>query len=144
MRDGGRRECRGKVAVAAGGVTGWRLAPWKAKKTVKERRWLCLRKKKNVVGKLELGLCIVDLWWWVREGSPCNFKCYVKSIEGRYLKADDVLGVSSNNAETFKNTLVSTTGLLPPPPEPAIGHGVDVFRPTEPGHSPGVGHSIHN
>ncbi|EEF39989.1 conserved hypothetical protein [Ricinus communis] len=30
-----------------------------------------------------------------------------------------------------------------PPPPPASGH-VDDFRPTAPGHSPGVGHSIQN
>ncbi|KVI02671.1 hypothetical protein Ccrd_019041 [Cynara cardunculus var. scolymus] len=28
---------------------------------------------------------------------------------------------------------------VPPPPS-----GVDAFRPTTPGHSPGVGHSVHN
>ena len=33
----------------------------------------------------------------------------------------------------------STNPSLVPPPS-----GVDAFRPTTPGHSPGVGHSIHN
>ncbi|MED6155794.1 hypothetical protein PIB30_008376 [Stylosanthes scabra] len=75
---------------------------------------------------------------------PIDEDAGFQSIEGRYLKVDDVHGVSTNTAETYKNTEVSTTGLLPPPPEPAIGHDVDDFRPTEPGHSPGVGHSIHN
>lgn len=44
-------------------------------------------------------------------------------------------GISTiNAAATF-----TTTGVPPPP-----SHGVDDFRPTAPGHSPGVGHSIHN
>ncbi|KAL4343581.1 hypothetical protein HN873_035439 [Arachis hypogaea] len=69
-----------------------------------------------------------------------------QSIEGRYLK-DEVHGVISNNANTSTDMVVSTTGLPPPPPPPpapVLGHGVDDFRPTDPGHSPGVGHSIQN
>lgn len=31
---------------------------------------------------------------------------------------------------------------LPPPPAPS--HDTENFRPTTPGHSPGIGHSIHN
>ncbi|KAL4582322.1 hypothetical protein LXL04_006869 [Taraxacum kok-saghyz] len=36
-------------------------------------------------------------------------------------------------------TLVGSQTLVPPPP-----HGVEDFRPTTPGHSPGAGHSLHN
>lgn len=33
----------------------------------------------------------------------------------------------------------------PPPPSPAGGKGPEDFRPTTPGHSPGIGHSLsHN
>ena len=31
-----------------------------------------------------------------------------------------------------------------PPTDAAPGHNIDDFRPTAPGHSPGVGHSVHN
>ncbi|XP_042487037.1 precursor of CEP9-like [Macadamia integrifolia] len=31
----------------------------------------------------------------------------------------------------------------PPPPPPPQGH-IEDFRPTAPGHSPGIGHSVHN
>ncbi|CAH2061366.1 unnamed protein product [Thlaspi arvense] len=36
--------------------------------------------------------------------------------------------------------------LSPPaePIQPPPSHGVDTFRPTAPGHSPGIGHSVHN
>ena len=34
-------------------------------------------------------------------------------------------------------------GASQPPPPPA-GHDINNFRPTVPGHSPGVGHSIQN
>ncbi|KAL3722162.1 hypothetical protein ACJRO7_034515 [Eucalyptus globulus] len=37
------------------------------------------------------------------------------------------------------NTVASST---PPPPSPL--HSLDDFRPTAPGHSPGVGHSLQN
>ncbi|GAU39823.1 hypothetical protein TSUD_154530 [Trifolium subterraneum] len=35
------------------------------------------------------------------------------------------------------------TGVTSPPP-PTPGRDVSDFRPTTPGHSPGIGHSIHN
>ncbi|KAK7331096.1 hypothetical protein VNO77_25310 [Canavalia gladiata] len=81
-----------------------------------------------------------------------------ESTEGRYLKYDqgnqslmkhnkhhDDMhgGNSATNEATFINvsppTKVGATGAAPPP-----GHDVDDFRPTTPGHSPGVGHSVHN
>ncbi|KAK7252838.1 hypothetical protein RIF29_37070 [Crotalaria pallida] len=89
-----------------------------------------------------------------------------QSIEGRYLKSDQLGmqkqvikdehhedmhdGVTTINATTFTNVMSpptllpseadgATTGVPPPP-----GHGIDDFRPTAPGHSPGVGHSVHN
>ncbi|KAF7809815.1 precursor of CEP3-like [Senna tora] len=44
--------------------------------------------------------------------------------------------------------VVTTTAINTSPPTPpsaaAPGHNVDDFRPTAPGHSPGVGHSVHN
>ncbi|KAJ7944410.1 Precursor of CEP3 [Quillaja saponaria] len=38
--------------------------------------------------------------------------------------------------------VVGGAGASPPPPSPS--HGIDDFRSTAPGHSPGVGHSIQN
>ncbi|OIW10959.1 hypothetical protein TanjilG_22766 [Lupinus angustifolius] len=75
-----------------------------------------------------------------------------QSIEGRYLKSDQEDnvhgGISTTNAPILTNVSSpklpseenGATTVVPPPP----GHGVDNFRPTEPGHSPGVGHSAHN
>ncbi|KAE9613028.1 hypothetical protein Lal_00027345 [Lupinus albus] len=85
-----------------------------------------------------------------------------QSIEGRYLKSDQDIqkfmesenqenvhgGISTTNAPILTNVSLpklpseanGATTVVPPPP----GHGVDNFRPTEPGHSPGVGHSDHN
>ncbi|KAK7263115.1 hypothetical protein RJT34_30700 [Clitoria ternatea] len=74
----------------------------------------------------------------------------IQPTEGRYLKNNEGHqnlvkhngGNSATNAATFRNvssqTLVDASGAAPPP-----NHGVDDFRPTIPGHSPGVGHSIH-
>lgn len=64
------------------------------------------------------------------------------SIEGRYLKS----------GETIKHQMhsgISTTNVAdvspPTPPSAAVpGRDVDNFRPTAPGHSPGVGHAAHN
>ncbi|KAK7346537.1 hypothetical protein VNO80_21058 [Phaseolus coccineus] len=73
------------------------------------------------------------------------------STEGRHLKHNQVHndvhgGISATNAATFKNvapltpsTMVGATLAAPPP-----GRGVEDFRPTTPGHSPGVGHSVHS
>lgn len=52
-----------------------------------------------------------------------NFKCSEKCIEGKQV-------AEGNNAINASQ--------VPPP------SGVDAFRPTNPGHSPGVGHSVHN
>ncbi|XP_020206960.1 precursor of CEP5 [Cajanus cajan] len=77
------------------------------------------------------------------------------STEGRYVKHnesnqhlvkcknhDEVhCGISATNVYplTPSTSMVDATGAAPPP-----AHGVDDFRPTTPGHSPGVGHSVHN
>ncbi|OIV92887.1 hypothetical protein TanjilG_01021 [Lupinus angustifolius] len=70
------------------------------------------------------------------------------SIEGRYLKSENVHGgVSTTNEDTLTQvspptlpSMVDGATTVAPPP----GHGIDGFRPTVPGHSPGVGHSVHN
>ncbi|KAJ1419118.1 hypothetical protein SESBI_15389 [Sesbania bispinosa] len=59
-------------------------------------------------------------------------------IEGRYLKSDE--GENKNDVVDGGNSSSTTNAAVPPPP----GRDVDDFRPTAPGHSPGVGHSIHN
>ncbi|KAI3503101.1 hypothetical protein L1887_31537 [Cichorium endivia] len=53
-----------------------------------------------------------------------HFKCSEKCIEGNKV-ADEGNGATNPSQ-------------VPPPA------GVDAFRPTTPGHSPGVGHSVHN
>ncbi|EOA28784.1 hypothetical protein CARUB_v10025016mg [Capsella rubella] len=68
----------------------------------------------------------------------------IGSIEGRTLTKT-------------KSTIINTAGelgdVLSPPAESSLesppaesppSHGVDNFRPTVPGHSPGIGHSVHN
>ncbi|RHN42251.1 putative encoded peptide [Medicago truncatula] len=87
------------------------------------------------------------------------------SIDGRYLKSnegkqslmkhneasnDDIIhvSISISNAEilnmTPPNMVVNgATGESSPPPPPP-GRDISDFRPTTPGHSPGIGHSIHN
>lgn len=49
-----------------------------------------------------------------------NFKCYGECAEGKLVTEE--IGTAN----------------------PSPGDLVDAFRPTTPGHSPGVGHSIHN
>ncbi|CAN0864194.1 Precursor of CEP3 [Linum grandiflorum] len=60
--------------------------------------------------------------------------------------------LANTKAQHFVNGAVSESLDVPAspstdeplaPPSPA-GRGVDGFRPTTPGHSPGVGHSTHN
>ncbi|KAI9113596.1 hypothetical protein K1719_015523 [Acacia pycnantha] len=40
--------------------------------------------------------------------------------------------------------VITANANVSPPSEAALGHHLDDFRPTSPGHSPGVGHSTHN
>ncbi|CAD5319297.1 unnamed protein product [Arabidopsis thaliana] len=64
----------------------------------------------------------------------------VGSIEGRKLTKFTV--TTSEEIGAGGSVLSSS-----PPTEPLESppsHGVDTFRPTEPGHSPGIGHSVHN
>lgn len=59
-----------------------------------------------------------------------------------------------HGGETKSNEAIIAKVLSPPPPPPPTegelsqppppGHGITDFRPTSPGHSPGVGHSIQN
>ena len=59
------------------------------------------------------------------------------STEGRYLKSE---GNEVRSTTNVANLIV----VSPPSPPPAEGRDVSDFRPTNPGHSPGVGHSVHN
>lgn len=54
-----------------------------------------------------------------------------------------LLGHDTTNEATTEVTLPAppAQGMSQPPPP---GHKVDDFRPTDPGHSPGVGHSFGN
>ncbi|CAL5197688.1 unnamed protein product [Lathyrus oleraceus] len=87
-----------------------------------------------------------------------------KSIEGRFLKSnevnqslikhnetnnDDIIHVSISVSNTSTVTNMSPPNVVvngatgePSPPPPA--HDITDFRPTAPGHSPGIGHSVHN
>ncbi|KAK7406567.1 hypothetical protein VNO78_08194 [Psophocarpus tetragonolobus] len=72
-----------------------------------------------------------------------------QSIEGRYLKSDEIM-----KPQMHMHSAISTTNNVAPlladvspptPPSAALpGRDVDNFRPTAPGHSPGVGHTVHN
>ncbi|KAG7571894.1 hypothetical protein ISN44_As09g002950 [Arabidopsis suecica] len=63
----------------------------------------------------------------------------IGSIEGRTLTKSTL--TTSDEIGADGSVLLS-----PPaePLEPPPSHGVDTFRPTAPGHSPGIGHSVHN
>ncbi|KAK4584566.1 hypothetical protein RGQ29_022331 [Quercus rubra] len=80
----------------------------------------------------------------------------IQSIEGRHLR-DGKKSIESKTiqtqtkiyeTETIKHGRVlhgddkSNEKITSPPPPP--NRDVDDFRPTSPGHSPGVGHSIQN
>ncbi|KAI9089240.1 hypothetical protein K1719_029519 [Acacia pycnantha] len=73
------------------------------------------------------------------------------SIEGRYLKFEgnenfvngEVNDVVHRKVQSTTNAATLLDVSLPSSP-PAEGHDVSDFRPTNPGHSPGVGHSVHN
>jgi hypothetical protein len=92
----------------------------------------------------------------------------IHSIEGRHLR----VGKNNNKSQTLQTQtkiyetetikhggelhgedITNEATLVSPPTPPSLGvsqsptppsHGVDDFRPTSPGHSPGVGHSIQN
>ncbi|KAL4644859.1 hypothetical protein ACB092_02G194200 [Castanea dentata] len=88
------------------------------------------------------------------------FSQQIQSIEGRHLRE----GKKSNKSQTLQTqtkiyetetikhdeeitsesppAAPTTVNVSQPPPSP--NRGVDDFRPTTPGHSPGVGHSIQN
>lgn len=85
------------------------------------------------------------------------------SIDGRYLKSNEGkqnlmkhnvaskvhVSISISNAEILTNMTppnVAVNGATgePSPPPPPPGRDISDFRPTTPGHSPGIGHSIHN
>ncbi|TKY70559.1 hypothetical protein E2542_SST06850 [Spatholobus suberectus] len=70
-----------------------------------------------------------------------------QSIEGRYLKSDEIIKHHMHRGiSTTINVAELVADVSPPTPPTAAGpgRGVDNFRPTAPGHSPGVGHSVHN
>ncbi|CAH8363585.1 unnamed protein product [Eruca vesicaria subsp. sativa] len=61
------------------------------------------------------------------------------SVEGRTLTKSTVTTAKEIGADSSLPMLPPAEPLQPPP-----SHGVDTFRPTVPGHSPGIGHSLHN
>jgi hypothetical protein len=89
------------------------------------------------------------------------FSQELKFIEGRHLKTrasnkflqkELVENNSKSHVNEKSDKTVNATPMSPPsPPSPVVsephpsppGH-VDDFRPTAPGHSPGVGHSLQN
>jgi hypothetical protein len=87
------------------------------------------------------------------------------SIEGRYLKSNNEVKQSlmkhnnANNEDVVHRSIsISKAAKLPSMSQPSVvvngatgepspttpGRDVSDFRPTTPGHSPGIGHSIHN
>ncbi|GMN26929.1 hypothetical protein TIFTF001_049328 [Ficus carica] len=78
------------------------------------------------------------------DGRPFNLG---KSNEP-HLNETKIVGnlINGDNEESFDIATPSdgetdAPQALPPPPP---GHETSDFRPTAPGHSPGVGHSVHN
>ncbi|RDY13400.1 Precursor of CEP5, partial [Mucuna pruriens] len=72
-------------------------------------------------------LALIILWQ--------GFEC----IEGRNVKDEMQSVISTTNVAVGVSPPTPPTGDVSPP-----GRDVDNFRPTAPGHSPGVGHSAHN
>jgi len=72
----------------------------------------------------------------------------LESIEGRLLKLDETTEHQMQERIPTTNVAAFDTDVSVSPPTPpsaaAPGRDVDNFRPTAPGHSPGVGHSVHN
>ncbi|CAH8359780.1 unnamed protein product [Eruca vesicaria subsp. sativa] len=60
-------------------------------------------------------------------------------VEGRTLAKSTVAKVEEIGADGSVPLLPSAEPLQPSP-----SHGVGTFRPTVPGNSPGIGHSVHN
>jgi hypothetical protein len=83
---------------------------------------------------------------------------FAQSVEGRHVKYIDESNLVKNKDIVHDkhvgilDTTSDAATLSPPilPPSVVVGnapppsHGVGAFRPTTPGNSPGVGHSIHN
>ncbi|BAU00198.1 hypothetical protein LR48_Vigan06g034400 [Vigna angularis] len=69
-----------------------------------------------------------------------------QSIEGRHLKLEETIHLQMQGRIWKTNVAPFEVGVSPPAPPSvaAPGRDVDNFRPTAPGHSPGVGHSVHN
>ncbi|XP_019083745.1 PREDICTED: uncharacterized protein LOC109125708 [Camelina sativa] len=63
----------------------------------------------------------------------------IGSIEGRTLTMSTVKTAGELGADGTALPSSPAEQLESPP-----SHGVDTFRPTAPGHSPGIGHSVHN
>ncbi|KAK4584565.1 hypothetical protein RGQ29_022330 [Quercus rubra] len=83
----------------------------------------------------------------------------IQSIEGRHLREETQTKIYETETIKHEDRLhgddksnKEITGVSPPTlptvnvsqPPPPPNRGVDDFRPTTPGHSPGVGHSIQN
>ncbi|KAL0692120.1 hypothetical protein Bca4012_059300 [Brassica carinata] len=70
----------------------------------------------------------------------------------RNMKVDDKMNVGHDDSKkmmAMNNDLIVDEKAVqlsqPPPPPPPEGKGAEDFRPTTPGHSPGIGHSLsHN
>ncbi|KAJ6916230.1 hypothetical protein NC652_018810 [Populus alba x Populus x berolinensis] len=92
------------------------------------------------------------------------FSHELQFIEGRYLNLktsnkflqNEIRGLVESNSklhvnDNLDNPVNATTVSPPAPPAPVVGvphpslpGHVDDFRPTAPGHNPGVGHSLQN
>ncbi|XP_054823982.1 precursor of CEP3 [Prosopis cineraria] len=72
------------------------------------------------------------------------------SIEGRHLKSEGSEKFAKREVDDLGHGKELSTANavavidVPPPSPPSEGRHVSDFRPTNPGHSPGVGHSVHN
>ncbi|KAF7809817.1 precursor of CEP5-like [Senna tora] len=68
-----------------------------------------------------------------------GFQCIhgIRNLEKQ--QYDEPHNVHAHGGLLTTNANVSPS--TPPPTSAALGHDLDDFRPTDPGHSPGVGHS---
>lgn len=64
-------------------------------------------------------------------------------VEGRHLKQNRNSAPYANKAPTLSRTVTMVKFQMQASPPPLL-HGVEDFRPTAPGNSPGAGHVIHN
>ncbi|KAK4538995.1 hypothetical protein RGQ29_022334 [Quercus rubra] len=78
------------------------------------------------------------------EGRHLREETQTKIYETETIKHDDRLHGDDKSNEEITSVSPPTLPIVNVSQSPPTNRGVDDFRPTTPGHSPGVGHSIQN